>query len=345
MAAPLNPPPNLPPNDSIALRLLIPVGIIIGIGLPIYVARMYSRLRKNKKLSCDDYAITLAEICSIAGYTLVALSCKYGLGRHTIHVSPRDRYNALFYFSLQAIVWYFGVAGMKISVACMLLRMQRSATWKWILWIVISVQVIINVVAVIRSFTICTPIRAIWESVPNAKCVSTHGARAFAYAYISTSIISDLFLSLMPLTFIYRLHRPKFERVVVGILMCLGLIATATAIIRMTNMVYQNRFGDRLRNQLILAMWCMLEEVLGVTAASIPYLKSPTERMLRHLGLLHFTGMHELSPEQMGLPSFRIPVTDHALESGNVRDEIGSSSSGKPEFELAESSRTASQSQ
>ena len=58
MAIPRTPPP----NDSIAPRVLIPVGIIIGIGLPIYVARMYSRTQMHHGLSWDDYAVTLAEV-------------------------------------------------------------------------------------------------------------------------------------------------------------------------------------------------------------------------------------------------------------------------------------------
>ncbi|PVH91656.1 hypothetical protein DM02DRAFT_677967 [Periconia macrospinosa] len=333
MAAPLN-----PPDDSIAPRLLIPVGIIIGIGLPIYITRMYSRLRIHKKLSCDDYAITLAQICCIVGYALVAVSCKYGLGRHTIHVSPSDRSNAMFYFWLQVNIWYVGMTGMKISVASMLIRMQQhSATWKWVLWIMMSVQVIVNVSAIIFAFIICIPLRAQWNRVPGAKCIPTRRSHAHAYAYISINIMTDLLLSLMPLTFICRLHRPKFERVVIGILMCLGLTATAAAIKRLADMIYMSLSGDVLHHLLVPTMWCMLEEVLGVTAASIPYLKSPAERTLRRLGLLHVSNEHEASPSQMGLPSFRIPD----LESSNANGETGSSKDGKAGFELDESSRTA----
>ncbi|PVH91657.1 hypothetical protein DM02DRAFT_734087 [Periconia macrospinosa] len=319
MAAPLN-----PPDDNIAPRLLIPVGIIIGIGLPIYIVRMFSRLRIHKKLSCDDYAITVAEICCIIGYALVAVSCKYGLGRHTIHVSPSDRSNAMFYFWLQVNIWYVGMTGVKISVAAMLIRMQHSATWKWVLWIVMSVQVILNVSAVIIAFTLCIPLQALWKSVPNAK---------------SINIMTDLCLSLMPLTFICRLHRPKFERVVIGILMCLGLTATAAAIKRLVDMIYLNYSGDVLHNLLFIIMWCMLEEVLGVTAASIPYLKAPAERTLRRLGLLPVDNEHEASPSQMVLPSFHIPVVDEDLESNNANGETRSSKNGKAGFELEEPSR------
>jgi hypothetical protein len=58
-------PLNHPPNDSIAPKLLLSVGIIIGIGLPIYAARMYSRIRPQYKLSWDDYAISIAQVPEI----------------------------------------------------------------------------------------------------------------------------------------------------------------------------------------------------------------------------------------------------------------------------------------
>ncbi|PVH91256.1 hypothetical protein DM02DRAFT_474733, partial [Periconia macrospinosa] len=266
-------------NDSIAPRLLIPVGIILGIGFIIYVARMYSRIKMNHKLDRDDFAITVAEICSIVGYALVAVSCKYGVGRHTIHVSSEDRSSALFYFFLQATVCYWGVAAMRVSVAFLLLRMMpHSTAWKRILWIMISFQVLVVLFTTVWSVTFCIPPRAFWKNVPGAKCKSTYAARVFGYLYTSIGMSSDLFLSLMPLTFIWHLRRPRVEKVVVGVLMCLGLTATTAAIKRLVDMAYWNySSSDLLRDLLIPNMWCMLEEVIGVAAVSIPYLKAPME--------------------------------------------------------------------
>ncbi|KAH8706881.1 hypothetical protein GQ44DRAFT_732076 [Phaeosphaeriaceae sp. PMI808] len=106
-------------------------------------------------------------------------------------------------------------------------------------------------------------------------------------------------------------------------------------------MLYMSLSSDVLHNLLVPTMWCMLEEVLSVTAASILYLKSLAERTLRRLGLLHVANKHEASPSQMGLPSFRIPVVDEDLESSNANGETRSSKDGKAGFELDEPSRTA----
>lgn len=149
----------------------------------------------------------------------------------------------------------------------------------------------------------------------------------------------------MPLPFIWRLRRPKLERVVVGILMCLGLSATTTAIIRLTNMAYQNIYGDVLRDLLVMNKWCMLEEVIGVTAASIPYLKALVERMLQRLGHRLVTDKHEPWPNVVGRPPIFICAVDEALKPGNAESEIGSSRDGKAEFELSQSPNMVSGSQ
>jgi hypothetical protein len=76
--------------------------------------------------------------------------------------------------------------------------------------------------------------------------------------------------------------------------MSMGLAATTAAIIKLTLMFYQSFSGDLLRNLLIVNMWCKLEEVIGITAASIPYLKSPIERLFQRVRLIVPVGRHEL---------------------------------------------------
>jgi hypothetical protein len=52
----------VPPNDTIASKLLISGGILVGIVFPIYIARMYSRCYPTFNLRWDDYTISIAEV-------------------------------------------------------------------------------------------------------------------------------------------------------------------------------------------------------------------------------------------------------------------------------------------
>lgn len=149
----------------------------------------------------------------------------------------------------------------------------------------------------------------------------------------------------MPLPFIWQLRRSRFERIVVGALMCLGLVATFAAIQRLVDMAYQHFTGDVMHDIIIPNIWCMLEEVIGITAVSIPYLKAPAERMLQRLGISFAPYNHQPSLNEVHISSVRNHTVEGALESGDKYSNPGSLKEGKAEFELSQSSQTASRSQ
>jgi hypothetical protein len=53
------------PDDSIASQLLVPCGILQGIVIVTYTARMIARLRPAPNLWWDDYTITLATVSAV----------------------------------------------------------------------------------------------------------------------------------------------------------------------------------------------------------------------------------------------------------------------------------------
>jgi len=49
-------------NVNRAWELLVPCGILLGISLPTYATRMYSRIHLASMFGWADYTITLAEV-------------------------------------------------------------------------------------------------------------------------------------------------------------------------------------------------------------------------------------------------------------------------------------------
>lgn len=100
--------------------------------------------------------------------------------------------------------------------------------------------------------------------------------------------MQDFILSLMPLTFVRKLHRPLPERILISCLMALGLLATASAVYKTSIMDRYTISGDTTRDVIPLNTWAKIEEQLGIIAACIPPLKAPIERCLRQMGLPTF---------------------------------------------------------
>ncbi|KAF4634310.1 hypothetical protein G7Y89_g3798 [Cudoniella acicularis] len=276
-------------NDTIAPRLLIPCGIIIGITLPIYGARIYYRSRSAFGLSWDDYTISAAELLSTIGFGLQIASCARGLGRYSAFVSPLDASKAKKYYIIAGCISIFAVAFVRISVAFTLLRLKdslQSKGWRWVLWASIAVQALCAVVAEIIQLNTCHPLRAVWENVQGAQCFSPLGIHLYSYIYSGISATNDILLSLMPLTFIWKMHRSLHERILVGFLMTLGLVASSATIFKMSYLTLVSPAEDPLRKLLTLTTWCKIEEVVGILAACLPVLKAPVERLLRMVGVL-----------------------------------------------------------
>jgi len=127
----------------------------------------------------------------------------------------------------------------------------------------------------------------------------------------------DFTLAMMPIKLLWHMHRPLREKVLVGVLMALGLLATAIAGYKMTlsKKVY---LGDTLSTTVKLSLWNRLEMLVGIIAACMPCLKSTTERLLQEIGIL---------TDRFDIPmlSFNISYKQGSLPSSGRSDAVDSS--------------------
>ena len=83
------------------------------------------------------------------------------------------------------------------------------------------------------------------------------------------------------LVFIGKMNLPLRQRVVIGLLMCMGLFATATVIVKTTLAKTYSICGDSFYRIIDLYTWGFLEDEISFIAVCIPCLKAPFERTLK----------------------------------------------------------------
>lgn len=127
----------------------------------------------------------------------------------------------------------------------------------------------------------------------------------------------DLVLSLMPIKLIRSLHRSTSEKILIGILMALGLLATGVACGKMTTFDDFGK-GDPMQATIRASLLAKLEEVVGIIATSLPCLKSPAEQALRKLGIV--------KEHQLTTPSFvnSVPLPNLPMDHAARSDSEGS---------------------
>jgi hypothetical protein len=129
-------------------------------------------------------------------------------------------------------------------------------------------------------------------------------------------IFADFTLALMPIQLIRTLNRPLREKFLVCLLMATGLLTMSMACIKFSTI--NMPITDPLSDTVYSSMWAKLEEEMAITAACLPVLKGPAERLLTRLG---FIG----SKPQVPPPSFVSPMHERA-SSGR---QGGSNGSGR----------------
>ncbi|KAF2113873.1 hypothetical protein BDV96DRAFT_467068, partial [Lophiotrema nucula] len=253
----------------------------------VFSGRLLTRLR-NRRLWWDDYTIIAALVLALAEWGLFFASTRHGTGRHNYYVSPSEQVRAQHLLFATEILWAPSMMFIKISIACMLLRIKHEQAWQFFLWAMIGIQVASCFASTVFQLLQCIPMAATWDRAkyPDAVCAEPDSAFVSLYVNSAIGIATDVILALVPITFIRKMQRPIRDKVVLSCLMGLGIFATVASIVKTTLVRKYGATGDSLWDALGLTLWSIIEVQVGIFAACVPTLKSPFERTLHRIGIL-----------------------------------------------------------
>lgn len=143
-----------------------------------------------------------------------------------------DEFQQVIKFGVLSVpIWALSIACIKTSVACLLLRFQQTRIWRISLYALIGVTIVTSVGFFIFTFFQCIPLAAAWDpTIQGARCVGSNIFRIVSNTTSGINIATDIILSLFPLTFLRRLRRPLMEKVLVGVLMAMGMVASGASL-------------------------------------------------------------------------------------------------------------------
>lgn len=248
------------------------------------------------------------------------------------YVTPSDLKTTLkMQFGMQ-MSWLISLCLVRLSVAASLLRFESHPWWKWTLFFIMGLQCLITASYFVIQLGQCTPISTNWETVPDVKCWPTKPIVNYGWAVsgqsdntlmsitvltrIAIYILMDLTFSIMPLKLIRSLTRSTSEKILIGILMSLGLLATTILCLKMSTFLSFGA-GDALQATILPSTYAILENIVGIIACSLPAMKSPAERLMRRLGILK---EHQLTRPSFVNTAHSSTVVVHGLENGTHSD-------------------------
>ncbi|KAH7210137.1 hypothetical protein DER44DRAFT_660159 [Fusarium oxysporum] len=290
--APTSESATLGPDHS--ATYLAPFSIVIAIVIISTVARIYCRIYPRWRLAWDDYTLIFAfvstanhprlQALTTTWYSLMVLEySKYG---RAIEKYTQDSSIVGPIEAAMGLIFFWALNVIRISMCLMLLRLKDERAWRWALRSLIVLQVCLIIVATCVQMALCRPLSGLWAPTPDTRCIPVEGFRHYWITHYSFHIFCDFVISLMPLTFIYAMHRSPLEKILLCGLMGAGLAATAAALVFLIILV--KCFGvcrDALFN-IRLDTCTSLQLFLGVIAANLPCLKAPLHHILIQRGIV-----------------------------------------------------------
>jgi hypothetical protein len=281
--------PGVPITDlqlSNARAYVTAVTVLLVLSSSLVAIRVTSRWKSLHSLTLDVFFIVAAALSGLINWA-VSTSSMTPILSSDDHYVPMGDFSRLAPLSVAAeLTSTWAVAWIKTSVAFLLMRLQPTPGWRYFCYAMLIIQFATATFTSIMHTTRCVPIEAVWTpSITDKRC---WGTSAFKTSLTVTSVVvilTDVIFSLMPLTFLHHIRASHRDRIVIGILMALGLFASAASVVKT---VYVHRFdegGDFPGKGLSICLWGSIEVQVGIIVACIPCLRSVFLRFLGRIGI------------------------------------------------------------
>ncbi|KAI9931938.1 hypothetical protein ASPWEDRAFT_171934 [Aspergillus wentii DTO 134E9] len=258
-------------------------GIAIAFAVLTFIViclRLFARIYVLGKMGLDDYLIIGACLFSWAFIAATLVAVKNGLGKHIDDADPNLLITYAFAVWLSSMFYLACLGFVKTSVLCFYMRLgDRTLTrMSYVMMGVITVQAVSFVLT--AAFQ-CSPIHDAWTgATPESKCININ---VFYLANAALNIFTDLLTYTLPIRVILKLQIPRKQKIALAFILCLGLFACVSSIIRITYIPAMLSSSDSTYAISGAMYWSVIETNVGIFAASIPSFKAIASRFLPHL--------------------------------------------------------------
>ncbi|KAK6215392.1 integral membrane protein [Colletotrichum tabaci] len=260
---------------------VVTVAVVFAVLTFIVIAlRVWARAILVRSFGPDDVLIIFAALLSWAFIAATIRATHLGLGSHIAHVMERGTDNFVMYLQtvwLSSIFYNACLGFVKVSALALYMRLGDFTLRKLaaVMLGVVGCQAGANVLVCIFQ---CSPVQAAYDIAilaADKKCIDIN---AFYLANAAVNILTDILTYTLPIPLVIKLQVPKQQKVGLGVILCLGLFACISSIIRITFIpdMLVNEDATWAISQPMY--WSVIETNIGILAASIPSMKVIAKR-------------------------------------------------------------------
>ncbi|KAF4445629.1 integral membrane protein [Fusarium austroafricanum] len=276
------PPDNLDLTESRIPEIVAALATTWAIATICVPLRFFARRLKGYPLWIDDWLALFSLVCaSVAVWVIIGYVVPHGTGKH-IWVAPAQAMKVwaigifigeiAYSLTLSAVKWSILAFYWRIFGSTYLIRVPI-----WTLLGLVTAWCIAVLGVIIFQ---CSPPRALWERfdpvspMPPDEFVCDIDANKFFYGNSIPSIITDIFIILLPLPSIIKLQLPILQKVAVVFIFTLGAFVTIISIIRLVFILNLDlKSPDVTWNITNTLIWSYVETNIAIVCCRLPSLK------------------------------------------------------------------------
>ncbi|KAI9656750.1 MAG: hypothetical protein M1821_003389 [Bathelium mastoideum] len=244
----------------------------VAISTLFVAARLFTRLLITRNPGYDDAIVVFALILFIVPVALATSAVAHGLGHHIVFLQKEQIERIAYLGSILEPIGIFAYCLPKWAVARLIIKlMGPQKRGVWFLYSIIAILFASSAVATILNFVQCDPPKHIWKPEIPAKCWNPNVSIDFSMFAGSWSAFADLCLAVFPCTVFWNLQMPQSRKIGISVLMGLGVIAMACAIVKVTQLPLQ-KLPDFTWDFFGLLIWTFIETMVVIVCACIPTL-------------------------------------------------------------------------
>ncbi|KAH9884053.1 hypothetical protein F4778DRAFT_787974 [Xylariomycetidae sp. FL2044] len=288
----------------------------------------------------DDYMSIVAVVCIIAYLAVIYIGFENGMGFPMTTLTPDEMVLDLKLVLIVEVIYYTIIFAIKTSITFMYDRFAISDKFKKYCIGTNVFLALFFVVCIGCAIGQCTPITKAWDitGLAPGSCINL---TAFFYFTSGFSILTDIWILVLPISTLRKLQIPHRDRIILFGVFGVGAFATAMSCARLYSIYTYTLAADPFKDSVLVNIWSMVEINAAVACACAPAIKplfSP-RRLLNARQRGNYE-QHSPPPPTPRSPGFKSTSQSHIISERYVSgpDSPKASSPATDEFELGRTS-------
>ncbi|KAI9147577.1 CFEM domain-containing protein [Paramyrothecium foliicola] len=248
------------------LLVLSAVFVILRFGYKLLIARI--------DLGLDDWFVLTTLIFTIPSAVITTYgTTPNGLGKDIWTLDPHMITNVVRFFYMMAWLYFSQAMLVKLSIICFYMRIFPSKEVQRVLWGTFAFTSVWGLVFVLTAIFQCRPINYFWKKWDGMHEGTCADANAISWSHAAMSIALDIWILLIPLWQLRKLHLHWKKKIPVAFMFGVGTFVTVVSILRLQSLLTFGASSNSTWEFYDVSLWSTIEICVGIMCACLPTIR------------------------------------------------------------------------